>query len=401
MIFRNLSDQEFKGFIDSHELKSFYQTKEMDLYSNLNGSISYYVGIEKDNKIVAATRLVSKKNRLGFNHFYSPRGLVLDYNDEELLKFFVKELKKFIKKKCGYVLHIDPLVIHKSRDINGDITNELDNTNIVDDLLNLGFKHNGFTKGYDLSSLGRWYFVLNLENKTIDDISKDMKANHRNIIRKAQKYGVEVKQISYDDLDTFKYITENTSNRVGFKDKSLLYYQTMYKAFKDDIKFMIAYLNIEKYKEKLNEELEENNLKYEKITDKEKSSAKELKITIDGIKKRLDECKKYKEKNIPISCAMYMLYGDEVSYLFSGSLSEYKNLYAQYLIQWHMINYAIDNKYKIYNFYGISGIFDKKDKDYGVYEFKKGFGGEVVEFIGDFYLPTSIFYYINKIIRRK
>ena len=64
-----------------------------------------------------------------------------------------------------------------------------------------------------------------------------------------------------------------------------------------------------------------------------------------------------------------------------------------------MIKYAIENNYKKYNFFGISGIFDKKDSEYGVYEFKKGFGGVVEELIGDFYLPTSILYKIKRIIK--
>ena len=174
----------------------------------------------------------------------------------------------------------------------------------------------------------------------------------------------------------------------------------LYKAFKDKVKFLVAYLNKEKYQNQLKEELKTNINKYDNLIDKTTGKAKELKITIDGIKKRLDESNKYKEDMIPISAAMFMLYGSEISYLFSGSLEEYKNLYAQYLIQWYMIEFAVKNKYDTYNFFGISGIFDKKDKEYGVYEFKKGFGGNVVELIGDFDLPISIFYNINKIIKK-
>ena len=63
---------------------------------------------------------------------------------------------------------------------------------------------------------------------------------------------------------------------------------------------------------------------------------------------------------------------------------------AQYLIQWEMIQYAIKNKYERYNFYGIEGKFDDEN---GVYGFKKGFDGEVVEFIGEFDLVVNKGYY--------
>ena len=41
------------------------------------------------------------------------------------------------------------------------------------------------------------------------------------------------------------------------------------------------------------------------------------------------------------------------------------------------------------NFYGISGVFDPKDKNYGIFEQKKGFGGEVQEMIGEFTYPVD------------
>lgn len=399
MKFRELSIDEYKKFIKNYKNSNFFQDNRMDNYSKFKGYISYYVGVEDNKNIVAAARLLAKKSKFGKYNFSSPRGLLVDYNNFELLEFFVNNLKKYIKTKNGLVLKIDPYIIYKSRDIEGSETKEINNSNIVNNLKKLGFIHGGFTRRYDLSGQGRWYFVLDLENKSLDDIQKGMKANHRNIIRKAEKYGVEIKQIEYNDLPTFKHITEDTSARIGFSDKSLVYYQTMYDSFKDEVKYLIAYLNVDKYKEKLKEELEINQNKYKILSDTTTGKAKELKITIDGLIKRLDESNHLKEKQIPISCAMFMLYNGEVDYLFSGSLSEYKNLYAQYLIQWHMIKYAIENNYKKYNFFGISGIFDKKDSEYGVYEFKKGFGGVVEELIGDFYLPTSILYKIKRIIK--
>ena len=53
----------------------------------------------------------------------------------------------------------------------------------------------------------------------------------------------------------------------------------------------------------------------------------------------------------PLSAAMFMLYGDEVVYLFSGSDEQYMKEYnAQYAIQWYMIKYAAEHGYKKYNF---------------------------------------------------
>ena len=394
MNFRELTIDEFTKFLNKSKLKSFMQSPKMDT-ANTN---VYYVGVEKDKKIVAAARLTSKKNRLGYNYFYSPRGLLLDYNNEEVLKFFIENLKKFVRERKGYVLHIDPNILYKSRDINGDITDEYDNGDIVEILKKQGFIHNGFTTGYDQGHQVRWQYVIDLEGKSFDDIVKEFKPHHMSKIKKAEKFGIIIKDISYDDLPTFKKITEQTSKLIGFSERSLEYYQQRYESFGDDVRFVIAYLDVEKYKKEIEDELETYNKKYDKFYNKENNSAKEVKKNIDVLTNRLNEVAKYDENMIPLSASMFMLFGDEVIYLFSGNVDKYNNFYAQYLIQWMMIKYACENKYKKYNFYGIRGVFDK-DAD-GVYEFKKGFGGHVEEYIGDFYLPINWFYYLNKIISK-
>jgi len=53
--------------------------------------------------------------------------------------------------------------------------------------------------------------------------------------------------------------------------------------------------------------------------------------------------------------------------------------------------------YEWIDFYGITGCFDKDDKYYGMYEFKKGFSGNVVELVGQFELKTGFMYNIYKI----
>ena len=90
---------------------------------------------------------------------------------------------------------------------------------------------------------------------------------------------------------------------------------------------------------------------------------------------------------------MFLLYGDEIIYLSSGSYKQYMHLYAQYRIQYEIIKYAAENNFKKYNFYGISGIFDKSDPKYGVYAFKKGFNGYVVELIGEYQISLNLVYY--------
>ena len=56
-----------------------------------------------------------------------------------------------------------------------------------------------------------------------------------------------------------------------------------------------------------------------------------------------------------------------------------------YLLQWEMIKWALENKCDVYDFRGISGFKDEKSGSYGVYKFKKGFNPDFTEFIGEIY----------------
>lgn len=404
MNFSLINKDEYKEFASKHPLRDILQTTEMEEISSQKNCPSYYVGVKQDGKLIGASRLVAIKNRIGQNYFYAPRGPLLDYNNYELLKFFTKKVKEFVRKNKGYVLHIDPLVIHKERNIDGDIVEDgINNEKIITNLKELGYIHKGFNTAYNLSGQVRWTFCMNIKDKSIDEVFSNMKQNHRNIIRKTEKFGIIIKEANYDELTNFKKITEDTSERRSFNDKPLSYYQKMYELFKGRVKFLIAYIDTSFYLDSLNKEISIEQDKYDKaiLIDSNSGRVKELKVTIDSLNKRIIEAKEMvkKGKLIPLSAAMFMLYEKEVIYLFSGSYKEYMHFYAQYAIQWYMIKYAVTNKFEKYNFYGITGNFDKSDPEYGVYEFKKGFGGYVEEYIGDFDLPVTYFYKIKKLFK--
>ena len=90
----------------------------------------------------------------------------------------------------------------------------------------------------------------------------------------------------------------------------------------------------------------------------------------------------------------------EIIYLSSGNYQKYMNFNSQYLIQWDMIKYGISQGFTKHNFYGIPANINEKPKDYGIYEFKRGFNGYVEELIGEFELPISWHYYLFKFIHK-
>ena len=84
-----------------------------------------------------------------------------------------------------------------------------------------------------------------------------------------------------------------------------------------------------------------------------------------------------------------------------GAYDEYLKYQSFYTIHYEMIKYACENGYSKYNFYAINNHLDKDDEQYGVYEFKTGFGGHVMELLGEFILPVDIpLYYAIECARK-
>lgn len=395
MKFTELTEAQFRNYFNQSPLKTFLQTPEIGKLRKSNGWKTYYVGVIENDQVIAASMILSKPEFRGHLEFYAPRGLLLDYQNTKLLSFFVRELKQFIAEKDGYILRIDPYLIKQERDINGDIVEDgIDNRNVITELKKLGF----VKSSHDEQIV--WAFSLNLKNKTSEQILKEMKANTRSRIKKTKEFGVTVRELNIDELDKFKAITESTSERRSFVDKPLHYYEDMYRLFheKKQIRYLLAEINLANYIKKLETELNDTHKKIENTPNSpsNRGKIKDMNILIQSLEKRLEEANQMHRENkkdvLILSGAMFMTVGDEIIYLFSGTKGEYMMFNGQYAIQWDMIQYGIKHGYKKYNFYGISGNFNKHSPEYGIYEFKKGFNGYVEETIGEYELPIGKYY---------
>lgn len=404
MEFCTLNEKEFRKFLDNNEQRTFLQTPEIGKLREKSGWTIHYLGVKKDKKVVAAAMFVSITKHFGYKEFYSPRGLLVDYHNKELLDFFTKNIKEYVKKNKGYEFRIDPYVINVERDTNGEIVQGgIDNRDIRENLLSLGYKR---VKKEDMEQVG-WMYVLDIDGKSEDEVLKNMKPNTRNTIRKTLKNGIEIVELEKKDLPLFHKIMIETGERKGFSIRKLEYFENMYDLFypRGEIKYLLTKLDLSKHIKMLEEDKEKQLEEKNKLSDAKYNDGKRKAFdsTISGIDKRIEHAKELMDKHgevINLSSSMFIMTDPEIVYLSSGNYEEFMSYNSQYLIQWEMIKYGIKHKFKRYNFYGITGNFDKNDKDYGIYEFKTGFNGFVEELVGEFSYPVSPMYYVFKLIKK-
>ena len=405
MEFVIIDENEYRDFWENHPLKTFLSAPEISVLRREVGWDSYFVGLKDKKKLVAAALLLGRKSKFNKYEFYSPRGVLVDFHDLKTFKFFLEKIKQFVKEKNGYVFRMDPYIIYKERDIDGNIVEGgEDNSDVVNFLEKFGFKKLNVLDSEQVS----WMFSLDIDGKSEEQILKEMKSNARNNLRKTEKIGITVKELEYDELDKFQKIMIETGERKNFSVRSLKYFQDMYKLFseKGEIKYFITELNLSDYIKKLEQEKKQKEDKFNSLTDAKYNEGQKKGITneINSIDKRISEAKEIIENKhtdiITLSGSMFMTIKPETIYLFSGNYSEFMKFNSQYLLQWMMIKYGIENGFKKHNFYGIPANINTHPKDYGIYEFKRGFNGYVEELIGEFALPITWHYYLFKLIHK-
>lgn len=400
MEFTKLSEIEFKNYSTTCAGRNFWQTVQMSKLREKKGWKIHYVAIKEDNNILCAAALVSYPAFLKYHTFQALRGFLVDYKNVELVIKFHLGLIDYIKKSHGIRFIMDPYVVHKQRDIKGEIiVNGEDNTQLIQQLKDLGYQHSGFSVGtHEDVSEPRWMFVLPLEGMDEQSVLKNMSTLTKRSIKKTQRSGFYIEELTRDNLSDYKNIITHTSLRRGFTDRPLSYYENMYDALKPEgmIRFLTLHLATEEYEKDLKNELTIEKKKIAQIEQtlaanpdniKSQNKLKAASEIVNSVEKRIIEVQDIAKKHgndVILGGGMFILYGDEVIYLTGGAYEEFMSFAAQYRLQWEMISYALAHHYKRYNFYGISGDFAKTASDYGIYEFKKGFSGEVVELIGEF-----------------
>lgn len=407
-----LNKKDFKNFADKHPQITFHQTEEWANLKKVNNWQAHYIGLENNNdEIVAGAMILSKtlpiiKKKM----FYSPRGFLIDYNDKKLLETFTNELKKYIKKEQGIFVKIDPFVEYQEHDNDGSIVKDgYNNKSAVENLKQLGYKFFGFNLMQDTLQ-PRWMHVIETKNRTLDDVMKDMESKTRQILRKNERCGITTREITRDELPIFKDIMKHTSDRREFVDRPLSYYEAMWDNLHDSgiLKILIAEIDFNIYEKNTIEEKEETekSLK-ERIYKKDKgilkmnekkfnSSNKQDEETIKRLEKQLEKIKElkkeYGDKEI-LGGILFLIYGNEVLSLHGGSHAKLMQFQSAYTIHFEGVKMAVEGNYNRYNFYGITGDFRKENPLYGLYLFKKSFGGHVVELIGEYDLIISKFWY--------
>lgn len=401
-----LEKDKYESFVKNNKYKShFLQSYSWgELCKEKRGLTPYYLGLVEKDKVLAATLLLKKNLPLGLCYLYSPRGYVLDFNDFKLLDIFTEELVKFAKTQKAIYLKIDPDIIWKKENYLGEVTlEEAKEQKTFKELKRLGYKHLGFTKNFETMQ-PRYTFRIDL-NQDLETIESHFSKTTKQRIQKSLKLQTEVEIGTEKDLPTFYHLMMLTESRKDFVSYKIDYYKTLYKLFNESDKatLFLGKVNLEKTLKVLNDELKEvvekiNELPKENLSKSNKNKLKELERQKDKTKEEIEKYQKYKKEYgniITLSAHMILEYGDKAWVLYAGNHNILTETYVNYNTYYEHLKFCKERDLKIYDQFGTIGDLSKDNPRLGLHEFKKKFGGDYIEFMGEFdYVIKPIYYFL-------
>ena len=100
MEFLELTEEEFRNYLNKSEERTFLQTPEIGKLREKSGWTVSYLGVKNKGEVVAAAMFTSITRHFGKKEFYAPRGLLLDYSNQELLAFFTENILAVATYQC-------------------------------------------------------------------------------------------------------------------------------------------------------------------------------------------------------------------------------------------------------------------------------------------------------------
>lgn len=420
---KNIEKEKFDDFVKNHKTKShFLQSLSWGEFAKVKKNLTpYYLGLTTDDdEIVAATLLLEKKIPMNMCYFYAPRGFVVDYKNKELVRTMTKKITEFAKSKKAIFVKIDPDLIKQSTNYQDITVQNKDYEEIFETLKSCGFKHQGFTKNFETMQ-PRYTFRIDL-TQSLEDIEAHFSKTTKQRIAKSLKLDTEVTIGTKDDLKEFYHLMTLTESRKDFISYNEDYYETLYEIFNGNenskATLFLGKLHFNKTIKALEKNLKIINdqisiLPIDNLSKSAKNKLKELTNQKQNITKDIEKYKEYKKEygnDITLSAHMIIEYGDKAWVLYAGNHNDLSETYVNYNTYYEHIKYCKEKGIKIYDQFGTIGDLSKTNPRLGLHEFKKKFGGDYVEFIGEWdYILNPFMYFVftklvpiyRKIIRNK
>jgi len=259
---------------------------------------------------------------------YAPKGPAFDYENVALWPRVLEALEDLARRQRAIFLKIDP-DLRRNAGVEGS---ELEPTaGAVIRLL----EERGWRFSPEQIQFRNTVLVDLCPSE--EDILMAMHSKTRYNIRLAGRRGVRVEEAGEDELPQFYQLYVQTSARDRFLIRPFAYYQDVWQTF---LREGLGKLFLAHYGE---------------------------------------QC---------LAGLFLFRWGERAWYMYGASSDVERQRMPNHALQWAAIKWARAQSCTTYDLWGAPEIFDESDSLWGVYQFKRGFGGQVVRYLGAYDYPV-------------
>jgi peptidoglycan pentaglycine glycine transferase (the first glycine) len=288
-----------------------------------------WLATEDDQPRAAASVLTRRPGRQRLGVMYVPKGPALDYGDVPLLEQVLAQLEATARRERALFVKIDP-------DVRSDTA---EGEAVVETLRRRGWRPSREQIQF------RNTVCLDL-SRSSDELLAAMKSKWRYNTRLAVRKGVTVRQGTLADLPLLYRLYAETAARDDFVIRPEDYYRDAWGSFF------------------------------------EAGLAQPLIAEVKGEAIAMLIIFRFPAASLRTGAG-------RAWYMYGASRTVHREKMPNHLLQWEAVRWAQEQGCTVYDMWGAPDVLDESDPLWGVYRFKRGFGGEFVRHIGAWDFPAS------------
>lgn len=319
----------WNAFVSAHQNGHVLQTSAWAALKSAHGwRVLRTVADDAHGNLLGGSQILHRNLKFFGCIAYAPRGPVVDWRDDSAADAVLRSSAAAARTAGAFALVIEP--------------NALDEPSVRAALQKAGFV------SFEHDVQPRRTIMVSLEGDE-DAVLARMKQKTRYNVRLAQKKGVVVRHGDENDADLYFDLMRATAARDGFSIHPAAYYRDFLRLFTTAAGCGALFI-----------------------------------AEADGR---------------PLAALIATAVGREAVYLYGASADEGRERMPTYLLQWEAMRWARARGCSHYDLWGVpdedeatleAGFEARHDGLWGVYRFKRGFGGAVVRSVGAWVRPLSL-----------
>lgn len=372
MEFITISDRSvFDSFVTNHPNTHYMKTSMWGELKKRTENYRYTMhGFYEDGRLVG-TAMVLHHSWFTHPFLYVPKGICLDYENEERVKEAYLLLSEYADSMHVQFLRVDPNVLRREHELDGTvIENGINHEHITDALIRLGYTHKGYGYAYNGSWTNRFTLIVDLKDE-MDIVRSRFSKRRKRSVKKNESIGITTRTAGKEELGILMDMQKMLTEQHGFKPDSREYFETLMDCFGKHAVYYVSTVQMEQMIAYL----------------RTRTQIRDNPAAAEKAERELGEALRLQKQygnQIPVASGLFIRINHMCwcwYYYFNKFFRSYSPLDSLHC-------YAMQDcrQYGVtkYDLSGFSGTVDKNDPVYRLYEYKHEFGPQFIEEIGEF-----------------